>query len=414
MSTIEDDIRRLSKNTSLAADKQHRQSQLENIQKFLQEQKENLINALQEDMKTPFEANSCWSSVMSECKHAITELNSWMECESIFLKWLPFRMAGYKARTRPIPLGMCYIVSTWNFPLHLSLVPLIGAIAAGNCVLLKLAERAPATSEVLLTLNTYVDTRTLLCVLIADLEGQKAVCSAYPWDAVFFTGSRAVGQEIAKQVINNSPLCRLTLELGGKNPAVIYPDVLSDPNNMLRIALERIVVGKMFVSGQCCVAPDHLIYVSAEDRTQELMDIIDEHILRMYNEKEPRCRLVNTKSLNLLEGIDGSHIRTVGQDDVKNGIYGLRLVDASKISRDHKLMQEEIFGPILPIVRVPSVEALPRHLPKDPLVAYVFNQLPPGNNRLWNNQICCNQMFSLFLFFRSRTTLVQVGCIVHQ
>ncbi|KAM7486359.1 hypothetical protein LguiA_002368 [Lonicera macranthoides] len=337
---------------------------------MLEERERDIIKALHKDLSKPeFEAFiSEISMTKGSCKLAIKELNHWMRPQKAKTSMATFPSS---AEILSEPLGVVLIISTWNYPFLLSLEPVIGALAAGNAVVLKPSEIAPASSSVLKELlEEYVDNSALRVI-----EGAVTETSALleqKWDKIFYTGSGRVGRIV--MVAAAKHLTPVILELGGKCPVVV------DSNVNLPVAAKRIIAGKWGCNnGQTCIAPDYLITTKAF--APKLIDALRYELLEFFGENpmesEDISRIVNLYHFTRLT-------KLMDEDKVSDKVVlgGQRNENRLKISptilldvpEDSLIMKEEIFGPLLPILTVENLEdsfAVINSRSK-PLAAYCF------------------------------------------
>ncbi|TYJ38003.1 hypothetical protein E1A91_A05G413600v1 [Gossypium mustelinum] len=346
-------------------------SQLESISKMIDEKEKEIVEALQKDLSKP-ELEAFLSEILmarSSCKLALKELKQWMMPQKVETS-----LATYPSSAEIVaePLGVVLVISTWNFPFSLSLDPVIGAIAAGNAVVLKPSEIAPATSSLLSRLvGEYMDKSAIIVV-----EGAVAETSALleqKWDKIFFTGGARVGRIVMAAAAKN--LTPVTLELGGKCPAVV------DSNVNLQVTARRIVAGKWVCNnGQACIGVDYIITTKelAPKLIATLVNVVEEIFGKDLMESKERSRIINSfhfkRLVNLLEEDKVSSKIVFGgqRDESQLQIAPTILLD---VPEDSMIMQEEIFGPLLPIITVERLEdsfAMINRKPK-PLAAYLFS-----------------------------------------
>ncbi len=352
-----------------------RRQQLDGLGRFLADEQSAIVAALSNDLgKPPFES---WlteiNAVRNELSCAQRSLKAWARPRRTRTDL--FNMPGTSQR-RTEPLGVVLIIAPWNYPLCLSLVPAVSAMAAGNVVVLKPSEQAPAVAELLhRRLSTYVDPQVLQ-VVTGDASRVDELLDQ-PLDHVFYTGSSKHAPDIAAAAARQ--LTPVTLELGGKNPC--YVDASAD----LDVAARRIMWGKLINAGQTCVAPDHLLV----DRSvrDNLIDRLYAAILNSYGdtplENPDYQRIVNRRHFDRLrDSLGRGTIVHGGQtDEASMKIAPTLICDAAENSA---LMQEEIFGPLLPIIPVAGIdEAISRmrSLPK-PLAVYLFTRNRSNQRRI--------------------------------
>ncbi|XP_021772609.1 aldehyde dehydrogenase family 3 member H1-like isoform X1 [Chenopodium quinoa] len=347
-----------------------RVAQLEGISRMVDEREKDIIEALNTDLSKPeFEAFVAEiNMIKSACKLAIKELKQWMMPEKVKT---PLTTFPSSAEIVSEPLGIVLVISTWNYPFLLSIDPVIGAIAAGNAVLLKPSEIAPATSSLIANLfQEYVD-NTSIKVVEGAVE-ETSVLLEQKWDKIFYTGSGRVGRIVMAAAAKH--LTPVVLELGGKCPVVVDSDV------NLQVAARRIIAGKWSCnSGQTCTAADYVI--TTIDFASKLIAGLSSELDNFFGkdplESKDMSRVVNLyhfrRLIKLMEedGVSDKIVLGGQTDEVQLKIAPTILVDAPK---DSAVMTEEIFGPLLPIVTVEKIEdcfELIKSKPK-PLAAYLF------------------------------------------
>ncbi|MFN8037510.1 MAG: aldehyde dehydrogenase family protein [Acidimicrobiia bacterium] len=325
-----------------------RRDQLEQLRKLLIDREAELLDALHEDLgKPPIEG---WAAdvafTRAELDFALKHLDGWMKPERI---GIPLAQQPGSAHVRREPLGVVLIIGPWNYPVQLILTPLVGAIAAGNCVVLKPSELAPATSTTLARLvPQYLDPECVAVVEGAVPETQALL--AERWDHILYTGNGTVGRVVMEAAAKH--LTPVTLELGGKSPCIV------DKSAKIDVAARRIAWGKFLNAGQTCVAPDYvLVDQSIEHR---LVDAIRTALDRFYGE-DPQsstdyARIVNDRHFARLEALLAGGTAAIGgkTDAATRYIAPTVLTD---VALDAAVMQEEIFGPILPIIPVADLDA---------------------------------------------------------
>jgi aldehyde dehydrogenase (NAD+) len=342
-----------------------RKSQLEGLKKFLTEKSDAIDAALWSDLrKGHFEAVLTEQGfVIAEIDYILPRLSEWMESE-----WASTPMVNLPGSSRiyPEPLGVVLIIGAWNYPVNLLLAPLVGALAAGNAVVLKPSELAPATSALIAReLPQYLSPEALLVMEGGIPETQEIL--DIPFDLIFFTGSGAVGKVVMTKAAQH--LTPVVLELGGKSPTL----VLADCN--IKVAARRIAWGKFMNAGQTCIAPDYLLVESSVE--EKFFEALKESVREFYGEdaqKSPDyCRIVNSRNFDRLSGlIPKDLVAYGGRLDEKDRYIEPTLL--RKVVGDEALMKEEIFGPILPIIPIENLEAGIQFInqrPK-PLALYLF------------------------------------------
>jgi len=281
---------------------------------------------------------------------------------------LPLRMRPGKAWIRPEPLGVALVIAPWNYPVQLVIEPLAAALAAGNTVVVKPSELAPATSAMLAELiPRYVDNDA-----VAVVEGDATTSTAllqHRFDHIFFTGSPGVGQVVMEAAAKH--LTPVTLELGGKSPAIVTDSA------DVEVAARRLAWGKWLNAGQTCIAPDYVLVTEAH--REQLVDSLGSALLE-FSKGNTRTnidytRIVNERHARRLQDLLVGHGGTVtaggDADPARRYVEPTVIVDPDP---DSALMTEEIFGPILPVLTVASVEDAVEFVNarEKPLALYVF------------------------------------------
>ncbi len=342
-----------------------RRAQLERLRAAIEKHEPSLFEALQADLgKSPYAAYSTEVGlVLSELRHALRCLPAWMAPQRRRTPWLAWPGRGF---VRPEPYGVALIIGPWNYPIQLVLSPLVGAIAAGNCAVLKPSEFAPRTAAALAQLIGTAFREEYLAVVQGEREAAEALLRER-FDCIFFTGSTGVGRAVMAAAARH--LTPLTLELGGKCPCLVCADVPLD------VTARRIVWGKFMNAGQTCVAPD---FVLADRRIREpLVGALKRAVHEFYRDdprkSEDYGRIVNRKHFDRLTGYLGSgQIVCGGQYNVAELYLAPTLM--TNVPRNAPAMQEEIFGPILPVLEFGTLDEALASLSErpTPLALYLF------------------------------------------
>lgn len=343
-----------------------RLEQLTGLRDFLIERGPELERALRSDLaKNPSESQLTEIGVvLSEVTHTIAQLRAWLRPRRV---GVPLALAPASASVMLEPLGVVLIISPWNYPVQLLLAPLVGALAAGNAVVLKPSELAPATSAVMARfLPRYLDDRAVVVVEGAVDETTELLSQRF--DHIFYTGNSRVARIVAQAAAIN--LTPVTLELGGKSP--VYVDDTVDVD----AAARRIAWGKFLNAGQTCVAPDYIL--ATPDVAGRLVDALRVAIASLYggdaHETTDYGRIVSDAQFARLTGLLHDQQVAIGgrSEASERYIEPTVLVD---VGRDDEVMSQEIFGPILPIVTVDGLDdALDVIRAGDkPLALYVFS-----------------------------------------
>ncbi len=339
---------------------------------MLDERKADLTRALTADLgRPPFEA---WltdlAPIRSQVVHLIDHLSTWAAPEKVRV---PARSRPGRAWVVSEPLGAVLVMAPWNYPVQLLLLPAAYALAAGNAVCAKPSERAPATSAALATFGPrYLDPEAVSIVEGGPEEASRLL--EQRWDHIFFTGSAATARTVMAAAARH--LTPVTLELGGKCPAIVSRDADLD------VAARRIVWGKFLNAGQTCVAPD---YVVVEEQVEhDLVDRMVKAVGDLYG-PDPQTspdygRVVDTTRLarlvGLLDSLTTSTVVTGGQSAVESCYLAPTILTGS--TWQEPIMAGEIFGPILPVIRVGGLdEAIAMvNSHEKPLAVYVFSGDP--------------------------------------
>jgi aldehyde dehydrogenase (NAD+) len=326
-----------------------------------------IVQALYDDFKKPaFEAVITETSyVISELTDTIKNIHKWAKPKKVFPSILNFPSKDYIYKE---PYGKVLIIAPWNYPYQLALCPLISAVASGNQVVLKPSELTPNTSAVIAKIIEKTFHINHVEVIQGGVEITQNLLSQR-WDYIFFTGSVAVGKIVAKAAAEN--LTPITLELGGKNPCIV------DETANLKLAAKRIVWGKFINAGQTCIAPDYILV--QKDMKSKFIEYLKEEITLAYGtnpEISPDfARIINEKNFSrLVNMIEADKVIFGGQTDRTNCYVAPTLIEES--NPDSPIMQDEIFGPLLPILTYQSEADIKTIISKyeKPLSLYVFTE----------------------------------------
>ena len=335
--------------------------------------------------------------VVAECKLALKKLNSWARPRRVLTNLANLPSASL---IMPEPLGVVLIVAPWNYPLELLFGPLVGAIAAGNCVVLKPSEFTPATNAVMKKIVEEVFDSNY--VWLVEGDGATVVPSlmhSFRFDHLFYTGSTAVGKIVYKMAAEQ--LTPVTLELGGKSPCVI------EANANIEVAAKRIALAKWNNAGQTCIAPDYiLVQASVRDRFIEALLKV---IKTFYTSDPARCdhygRVINTRQFDrLVSFLENGKVIYGGQHDRANRYIAPTVL--TEVGLDAPIMQEEIFGPLLPVLTYEHFEEAKAIIGRNPnpLSFYVYTESRQQEKK-WLEQVpaggaCVNN--SVFHFLNHR------------
>ena len=327
---------------------------------------ENIYNALDLDLSKPrFETYATEIGfLINEIDLFIRKLKSWAKPHNVTPALMNFPSKDYIICE---PYGKVLVISPWNYPFQLALLPAMSAFAAGNNVVLKPSEHTPNTSSLIKKIVEKVFPSELMCVVEGDAKIASQLLEK-KWDYIFFTGSVNIGEIVALSAAKN--LTPYTLELGGKSPAII------DRDTDLKLVSKRIVWGKFLNSGQTSVAPDYLIVHKSTKGTliKELIDRIELTFDKNFDNTSDITAIVNEKNFNrLAELIKENKIIYGGKLDRANRYIFPTIIDNPKM--DSNIMKEEIFGPILPVLSFEKLEDIDNIINKNPnpLALYVFS-----------------------------------------
>lgn len=356
-------------NTSATKSFAFRKSQLQKFRGAVLQHEEALYAALYTDLKKSKEETWVTETgfFIAEINDAIRNLQSWMKPKKVKTNLLNLPSSSYIMSE---PLGVVLVIGPWNYPLQLLFTPIIGAIAAGNCIVVKPSEFAPATAHVM----KEIISKTFEENYILYVEGDGAVVvpemmNDFTFDHVFYTGSTTVGKIIYQMAAKN--LVPVTLELGGKSPCVVE----SDAN--IEVAARRIALTKYSNCGQMCVAPDYLLVHNAVK--DKLVEALKKSIEKFYTTDPATAysygKIINEKQFKrLVNYLQHANIIYGGNHDATKLFITPTIIDNVDLSSP--LMQDEIFGPILPIItfntKEEALKIIAQH--KNPLAFYVFTK----------------------------------------
>ncbi|MCR5267818.1 MAG: aldehyde dehydrogenase [Lachnospiraceae bacterium] len=326
-----------------------------------------ICHALKQDL-----GKSATESFMCEVGLALTEITYMIGHVKKFagVRHVKTSLANFAASSfvKPAPYGNVLIVSPWNYPFLLTIDPLIDALAAGNTAIIKPSAYSPATSEVIAKIiETCFPKEYVACVLGGRAE--NAALFSQKFDMIFFTGSQAVGKEVLKQAADH--LTPVVLELGGKSPCIV------DHTANLKLAARRIVWGKFLNCGQTCVAPDHF-YVE-ESVKDTFIEYVKAEIIKQYGRdplhNESYGKIINAKHFERIRGlIEKDKVIYGGKCDPD--ILKIEPTVMDHVTEEDPVMQEEIFGPILPILPFTDIRKLITEIAgrEKPLAFYIFSK----------------------------------------
>ncbi len=352
--------------TGKTKDVAFRLEQLKRLKQAILDNQAAILEAINADLNKPeFEAYATEIGVVREIDYAIKHLKSWVKPKKVSTSIEQFPSS---ACIYPEPLGVVLIISPWNYPFQLMISPLVGAIAAGNCAIIKPSELAANTSRIV----TQIIEKTFDPAYITSIEGGVETSQellAEKFDHIFFTGGTKIGQLVMEAAAKH--LTPVTLELGGKSPCIV------DSNVHIEHAAKRIAWGKFINAGQTCIAPDYLLV----DRTvkNDLLTSIKQCIQEFYGDDPAKSpdygRIINQRHFERLASfLNEGQPYIGGQTNPEERYIAPTVIDG--VDWDTPIMQEEIFGPILPVLEYSDLsEAIAKinERPK-PLALYVFSK----------------------------------------
>ena len=351
-----------------------RMEQLSILREALMNNEKLFQEALFKDLhKSSFELYSTeLGFVMSSIRKTMTNLKRWMKVKKVKT---PIYQMFTKSYIQSEPLGTVLIIGPYNYPFQLVIEPLIGALAAGNTVMIKPSEFASNTEKALAkVLNEAFDSR-VVHVVKGGIETTQALLKLR-FDHIFFTGSTRVGQIVYEAAAKH--LTPVTLELGGKSPTIV------DETANIDVAAKRIVFGKYINAGQTCIAPDY-IYVHHSIKDQ-LIETIKHTIDNFYNDQENQYgRIINEKHFQRLSGlIDEEKCVYGGKKESKDLYIEPTILD--RVNWNDKVMKEEIFGPILPILTYENIDEVIETIQskEKPLALYLFTEDKPTIEKVFS------------------------------
>lgn len=338
---------------------------LKALQAAIRNNEQGVLDAVKSDLnKTPFEAYATeLGMVMAEISHAINHVREWMRPKGVPTPMMHFSSSSHIVKE---PYGVVLIMSPWNYPFQLTLAPLIGSIAAGNCTVIKPSAYSPATSAIIAKIAAEAFESGFISVVQGGREANKTLLE-HKFDYILFTGSVEVGKTVMESASKH--LTPVTLELGGKSPTIVSKD--ADIN----MAAKRIIWGKTLNSGQTCVAPDY-VYVH-KDVKAALLEAMKKYAITFFGEhsskNETFPKMVNAKHFERVKAFFTNGKLVFGGES-EPGKERLDLTILDNITWNDPVMGEEIFGPVLPILEftdIKDVIATVNSKPK-PLALYLF------------------------------------------
>ena len=371
---------------------------LDDLQNAVKTYEKRLVQALHQDLgKSEFEAYATEIvPVYQELDHIFKKGGGWFRDRHVLPNKLTIHGMG---KVKYEPKGSVLILSSWNYPVQLTLIPLMSAMIAGNTAVVNPSELAPKTAEVLIEMINSTFESKYIAAVGGDAEVAKKLTEA-DFDHIFFTGSTAVGREVMVAAAKN--LTPVTLELGGKSPCIVTA------NGNIYKAAKNIILGKLLNSGQTCIAPDYVLV--AEEQKDAFVSSLIFAIRELYGqeplESPDYCRIVNRNHFDRLnsyiEPYRGTGKLAFG-GQVNEKTLQIAPTILTDISLDDPVMQDEIFGPILPVFTYDTVANAIRFINSrpSPLVCYLFSEsddnITQVDDKLRCGALCINDTMSYML-----------------
>jgi aldehyde dehydrogenase (NAD+) len=308
--------------------------------------------------------------ITSEIKHTIAHLSRWMQPQTVDT---PLALIGSSSWIQYEPKGVCLIISPWNFPINLTFAPLVSAIAAGNTVIIKPSENTPHSSAVMKKIIESLFDKNEIALVEGGIDTSTALLDL-PFNHIFFTGAPSIGKVVMAAAAKH--LASVTLELGGKSPTIV------DETADIEVAARRITWGKFTNAGQICIAPDY-IFVH-ESKKEQLIKSIDNQLVSYFgNDEKPSphyAQIVNERHLDRIKSyiddavLKGANILRGGKSERAEKYIAPTLIE--NVAMDSALMQNEIFGPVLPIFTYKNIEEPLRYIQNNeiPLALYIYSK----------------------------------------
>lgn len=345
-----------------------RKKQLKALKQAILTHEQEILVALHSDLRKPeFEAfSSEIGTLIMELNHTLNHLDEWTARE-----YVPTPLVIQPAKSFIIrePVGVVLIISPWNYPFMLAIAPLISAISAGNCAIVKPSNQSKASSSLIQKLITQVFDEAYVAVIEGPgSEAGSMLIEKHRFDHIFFTGSPSVGKSVMRMAAEH--LSPVTLELGGKSPAIV------DASADIKVSAKRIVWGKFWNAGQTCIAPDYILV--HESIYEEFLAELKQSILAMFGDNPIKSdsygRIINDRHFQVLKSyLDQGSIFSGGRFDTTD-LY-IEPTILTDVSFEDEVMKTEIFGPILPIFKYKDEDQVLEMVAKNPkpLACYVFS-----------------------------------------
>lgn len=345
-----------------------RKEKLKKLEVWILANRSKIHNAVYQDLQKPWQETDLTEVfvVLSEIRKARKNLKSWMASKPAAIS--PTYL-GTKAETYPEPKGACLIIAPWNYPFQLAVAPLVSAIAAGNAAIIKPSEYSENTSALIKEMCQELYPQDEVYTILGAIKESQELLSL-PFDHIFFTGSPQVGKVVMEAASKH--LTSITLELGGKSPTIV------DQTANIKDAAEKIAWGKWLNAGQTCIAPDYLmVHEEVKDRLIEELVV---QSAKIYGSKETYGGIIGRNHHNRINDLmadaieKGANIEFGGKSDRENLRFTPTLL--TNVTMDSKVMREEIFGPILPLIAYSNLDKVIDIIndKEKPLALYIFSK----------------------------------------
>jgi aldehyde dehydrogenase (NAD+) len=352
-------------NSETTKDISFRFAQLQTLKDLIIDNENAINQALIADLKKPVVEiyTSEFTIIIKEIENTLRNLKKWNQPKFKSVSWQLLPAFG---QIYPEPLGVVLIIGAWNYPVQLNILPLVGAIAAGNCAIIKPSEFAPCTSNLIAELISKSFPSEYIAVVEGDVETNKLLLQE-KFDYIFFTGSSTTGKIIMAEAAKH--LTPVTLELGGKSPCIVDCDI------DLEVTARRITWGKFFNAGQSCVSPDYLLV--HQNIKQDLLECIAKCIREFYGANPAKspdyARIINQNQFHRLVQFLKGEILIGGESNLEDCYIAPTIIN--NVAWDDAVMQSEIFGPILPVIEYANIDEVITQLKSQPkpLALYLFS-----------------------------------------
>jgi len=344
-------------------------TRLKLIKKWIKENEQEIINHILKDYKKPITEiyTTELKPTISHIDYTIKNIKKWKKPKSVKT---PIHLIGTKSKIYYEPKGLCLIISPWNYPLNLTLNPLISAVAAGNCCMVKPSEYTPNTTLIISKMITDIFKKEHVSIIPGDHTiGNKLI--NLPFNHIFFTGSPEIGQKVMSAASKN--LASVTLELGGKNHTIV------DDSANIKDCAEKIIWTKALNCGQTCIACNH-IFVHKKI-ANEFYKQLDKAILKLFpiglKNNADYGQIVNKKHLKRINKLLNTFFKKESnlKSDNINEEQFIGITILKNIELDNEILKQEIFGPLLPVVEYDDLNKIVQYIQKNekPLALYIFS-----------------------------------------